>query len=112
MNLNDEYRERVDRIDKDTMFDSFFSRMVAHPDFLELVKLGDEIIPFILEDMENGEPSWVHINLIFEVASHDIDFKVYKSGKFDNQILYWVKWGKTWKIEQRENKLKRILKDT
>jgi len=58
------YREKIERIYKDTMFDSFFHRMVKHPDFLDLVEIGVEIIPLIIEDLEGEEPSWVHIQLL------------------------------------------------
>ena len=104
------YREKIERIYKDTMFDSFFHRMVKHPDFLDLVEIGVEIIPLIIEDLEGEEPSWVHIQLLYYINQNkNLDYSNIEPGKFLSCRDFWLKW---WQKEQRENKLNRIIKDT
>lgn len=107
-----EYRTKIDKIHNDTIMDSFFSRMIKHPDFQYLLSIGKEIIPYIINDLRIN-PNWVHLNLLRLLVIDDyISSRINTEeiqGRFQKYVELWLKW---WDVDQRENKLKRITKDT
>jgi hypothetical protein len=106
-----QYRERIERIHEDAKFSSFHHNTLKHSDFIELVALGESTIPFIIQDLNTPKQTWIHILLLVEIVDDDyIEYnKNVKAGAFQDNVDYWLEW---WKQKQRENKLKRILKDT
>jgi hypothetical protein len=103
------YREKIESVERDTMFDSFFTNILKHPDFLDLVKMGDEIIPFIINDIKDNTCTWTHILLLRYINEHkNLDYSTIEPGIFRSSSDFWLNW---WQTQQRENKLNRKLKE-
>jgi len=100
----EEFQEKIKKINDDTMYDSFFYRMVSHPCFIELLNEKENILPFIFEDIKIY-PSWTHLNLLWSIVENPPDNT--KTQYFKTNVENWLKW---WNIKQREKKMKRIIK--
>ena len=98
----EEFQEKIKQINQDTMFDSFFHRMVSHPCFIELLNEKENILPFIFEDIKI-DPSWTHLNLLWSIVENPPDNT--KTQYFEDNVENWLNW---WNIKQREKKMKRI----
>lgn len=97
----EEYQKLRDELNYHTGHFSSISRVIHHPTFGKIVRLGKEIVPIILDEIDHyhqtGEeeffPSgWWGFNAIAEVMNGWPEEKG-EPGVFDSWVGVWVRWG-------------------
>jgi hypothetical protein len=75
----------------DTAFLSDAGRIIGHPAFREIVALGDDVVPFLLRDLETAPGLWVwalpEITGVDPVPPPD-------RGNIRKMSEAWVKWAR------------------
>jgi hypothetical protein len=78
----------------DTYVLSSFTKIVGHPAFQEIIRLGDDVVPLMLRDLEERPRLWVwalpEITGENPVAEED-------AGNIARMSEAWLKWGREWK---------------
>lgn len=82
---------RLDRIERDTAFDSGVAYL-GHPMFRELLESGPKIIPFVVHDdvVEEGA-SWVKLGLLRELSGQS-PVPPEHAGRLLHQVADWINW--------------------
>jgi hypothetical protein len=62
-----------------------------HPGFLELVNMGDRIIPYLFHKITHYGSSWLYFHLLGEITGENPVPREY-AGNFYYTILYWLNW--------------------
>lgn len=87
--------ERIDfllaTIKEETAGYSTHIHTLRHPYFIELVGMGDRIIPYLFKVMTQHGASWTHFLLLHEITKHNPVPKE-DIGRFDHEILHWLQW--------------------
>jgi hypothetical protein len=81
----------LDRIENDTNFYSSPTPIKTHPEFLRLVAMGTDIIPFIFRRMTEHGTKWTHFYLLHKITGHS-PVKEEDIGYFDKILIAWLQW--------------------
>jgi hypothetical protein len=66
--------------------------IVNHPAYLEIIRLGDGVIPFILRDLQRKPNHWF---IALKTLTHDFSpVKPEDAGNIKKMTEAWLKWGK------------------
>jgi hypothetical protein len=66
--------------------------IVTHPAYLEIIKLGEGAIPFILKDLQKQPNHW--FIALRSLASNFSPVKPQDAGNIKKMTKAWLKWGK------------------
>lgn len=53
--LEKKFNDHTNKWKKDTRFHSNVGIICEHPDYLEIIKMGEDVVPFMLKDFSNGK---------------------------------------------------------
>ena len=76
---------------KETSHLSDSSKIAAHPIYRALVALGDRVVPFMLRELEGGNPEhW--FSALHEITGAN-PIRAEQSGRIKEMAVAWLKWG-------------------
>jgi hypothetical protein len=75
---------------KETQFMSSPSQMTAVPSYWELLRLGDEAVPFLLHDLRKSASD---LFVVLQNITGDNPVPAQSYGKLDEIVDAWVQWG-------------------
>ncbi len=99
--LKDEYIALRNKLNYDTSHFSMISRALRHPTYKEIISLGRDIIPIILDELdryiqtdehEDFPGHWV-LNALYELSGERPNDKSARPGVVEDWIQIWIKWG-------------------
>jgi hypothetical protein len=67
-------------------------RIMTHPAYLEIIKLGEGVIPFILKDLQKHPNHW--FIALKALANNFSPVKPEDAGNIKKMTKAWLKWGK------------------
>jgi hypothetical protein len=96
LSRQDRFRARfvrlVGRWKNAQIVESSASRIVEHPAYLEIVSMGEKVLPLILDDIATtGQRHWAWA---LRAITHENPVSVEASGRLAAQNEAWLKWGR------------------
>lgn len=89
--LEQKFREQVDKWDRETRHLSSPTQIRAHPSYQAILGMDrDKVVPLLLRDMQQNGRAWFGA-LSYLTGENPIEAK--DAGKMDKMIAAWVKWG-------------------
>lgn len=88
--IYDHFIELRDKWIEDTQFDSSFLVQINHPAYLEIIAMGDDIVPILLEDMKLNRNHWFHA--LSEITNENPILPEH-AGNIEDMINDWINWG-------------------
>lgn len=85
------FRELAARWRKDTEAESTIARMVRHTAYLEIIRLGPDVIPILLGELKRRPDFW--FAALRELTGEDPVPKE-AAGKIKDMAQAWLKWGR------------------
>jgi hypothetical protein len=76
---------------RETAFLSSMTAAAAHPAYQEIIRLGTEIVPLLLQDMEDHQTHWF---IALEQITGAQPIPPSAAGNIPKMIEAWLKWGK------------------
>lgn len=89
--IADKIDEKLIQINAETQFYSGNAEILKHPSFLELVNMGQKIIPYIIFNMTHNGASWVHLALLSSLTTNS-PITESEQGYFYAQLAAWLNW--------------------
>ncbi len=91
------YKKRLDRKfnmlksiwENDTIFSSSVSEITSHPAYHSIIKLGSEVIPLIIDDLQATNNHWFYA---LEVLAGENPIKPEHRGNVELMKNDWVNW--------------------
>jgi hypothetical protein len=74
----------------ETWFSSSTKDRIEHPAYQKIIKIGPEVIPFLLKDMQNNYTHWFHA---LHVLTGEDPTDPNHPGNVMLMTEEWVKWG-------------------
>lgn len=75
----------------DTYVLSSYPRIVGHPAFRAIIGLGDEVVPFLLQDLQERPRLWVWA--LPEITGED-PVAPEDAGNIERRSETWLRWGR------------------
>lgn len=88
------FREKAKTVDKEMAVSSNCTDAYSIPEFLDVIEIGEEIIPVILEYIEDKHPCWL-------LALNDITH-IHPDDKYRGNIRQTIEWWKKWYKNQNQ----------
>ncbi|MFN0147479.1 MAG: guanylate kinase [Dehalococcoidia bacterium] len=76
---------------RDTRFMSDIDAIVRHPAYLEVMRLGPQVVPLILHRLEQEPDHWFHA--LRELTGHEPQHVA--AGDMDSLVAAWLAWGRS-----------------
>ena len=76
---------------QDTIFSSSVSEITSHPAYQEIIALGNEVLPLILNDLYETELHWFYA--LEKITGHS-PIKPEHKGSIPEMKNDWINWGK------------------
>jgi len=97
--IAEQYKALQDKLNFDTGHFSSVSRMVRHPAYKEIVELGKDVIPIILDEFDRylqtdeaeAFPGWWTFNVLDALSGAKLEGG--RAGVLVDWVGLWVKWG-------------------
>jgi hypothetical protein len=89
--LETEFNQKSKRWKNETKFQSAISAIVMHPDYLDIIGMGQPAIKFILRDLKKETNHWFTALRALTKAS---PVKPEDAGNLKKMRDAWLKWGK------------------
>jgi len=67
------------------------SRMIAHPAYRAIIRMGPDVIPFVLEELKRDPDEWFYA---LAKLSGENPVPDASRGRFPQMVEAWVRWGK------------------
>jgi len=86
------FRELVDVWHRETWYKSSVSRRISHPAYLQIIGLGQQAIPWILQELQQQPDYWF---AALEAISRDSSPNASKSAESFSALRdAWLNWGR------------------
>lgn len=91
------YNRRLDRKfnmlkslwEADTMFSSSISEITTHPAYHSIIKLGSEVLPLIIQDLQNTNNHWFYA---LEILTGENPIRPEHRGNVELMKSDWINW--------------------
>jgi hypothetical protein len=90
-NVEQRFRRLEAVWEADTLYLSDAHRIIQHPAFQEIISLGEEVIPFMLADLEKGPRQWVWALPRITGANPILPSD---GGNIRKMTEAWLRWGR------------------
>ncbi|MEK6289371.1 MAG: hypothetical protein AABO57_26970 [Acidobacteriota bacterium] len=88
--LRDEFNALAECWHKETRYWSSATKMAMHPAYQRIISLGEEVIPYILDDLQRTHGHWLWaLHILSEF--HD---PATEGATFDEAVDAWLNWGR------------------
>jgi len=84
------FYELLNRWERETIYMSSVGQKSRHPAFVEIVEMGESVIPLIFESLIN-KPSHI-FSALYEITGEN-PIPEEDRGKIMRSVQHWVKWG-------------------
>ena len=91
--LEKKFRGYADKWYAETMRDSSISRMTSNINYLNVIKLGPAVVPFILRELQLDPAPWFLALRVLTEAT-DVGTGDGYAGNFEKIAKAWIRWGK------------------
>lgn len=91
MITQDEFNELVRELEEDTRWQSSFTRIMDHPNFEIMEKLGDKLIPFLINRLSTN-PNWWIFLLLDEIIDDKPVIPEGSRGVFKDITKIWLNY--------------------
>lgn len=88
--LRGRFQELADRWREETEFQSAISALYLHPAYQEIIGLGPDALPLILEDLATTRSDWFWA---LRAISGENPTPADERGQVSKMIDHWLKWG-------------------
>ena len=91
--MKKEISKLLEALNKETLFLSSTSQMAETKTYKEIEKQGKEVVPFLIENLENKEntPVWPMLMLLHDLTG-ETPYTPDKRGHVDEMIAAWKAW--------------------
>jgi len=89
--LKKSFRLYADKWYAETGRDSSISRMTSNVNYLKVIKLGPDVVPLILRELQSDPAPWF---LALRVLTENFDVGSNHAGNFEKIAEDWISWGK------------------
>ena len=89
--IRSKFSALADRWESETGSMSILSQKLTHRDFLKIVSLGEDVVPFILERLPKRPHNWF---LALDVLVDNADKPSIDIPNAREAVLRWIEWGK------------------
>jgi hypothetical protein len=89
--LEEEFHEQADKWERETRHVSSMTDVVMHSSYQAIIKMGPDVIPFLLRDMEENRRFWF---TALSYITGENPVKPRDAGRVDRMATAWLKWGK------------------
>jgi hypothetical protein len=90
--LASRFRRLAERWREDTQFHSSISSLFMHPDYQEIIGLGREALPLILEDLASTRSDWFWA---LRAITGENPVPAEERGQTDKMAERWLEWGRS-----------------
>lgn len=88
--LKEEFDAMVKQWRRETRYLSSATKMAMHPAYQRIISLGEEVIPYILDDLQHTRAHWLWALYILS-EFHD---PAPEGATFDEAVDAWLNWGR------------------
>lgn len=88
--LKEEFEALVNQWRRETRYLSSATKMAMHPAYQRIISLGEEVIPYILKDLQHTRAHWLWALYIL-TEFHD---PAPEGATFDEAVDAWLNWGR------------------
>lgn len=85
------FNKLADEWEQETQAISSIPVMISHPNYRKIIKLGWEVLPFLLRDLQTNRRFW--FPALYEITRIR-PFDRSDAGDSERMLEAWVKWGK------------------
>jgi hypothetical protein len=89
--LSARFYEQADKWERETRHVSSMTDIVMHSSYQAIIKMGPDVIPFLLRDMKENRRLW--FTALAQLAGEN-PIKPSDAGRVDRMTTSWLKWGK------------------
>ena len=75
----------------ETAYVSSSTQMFAHPAYQEIIRMGEPVVPLLLQDLEQDPDHWFHALRVITGAN---PVSAEESGNLDKMTAAWLRWGR------------------
>lgn len=101
-----EYFALKGAVDLDTMLDASPDSLLNHPLFLEIVAMGERVLPVILTDLRDNEFSWVPFLALQKITGlyvpPSLQAKDMQNVSREESLAAWLEWGRDWRYTEKD----------
>lgn len=83
-----QFGELVDRLKRETFFQSSLSKIFTHPAYQTIMAMGKEGLPFVLDLLRKGDSDWFYA--LKHMAREDV---AEGARSFEEAKAAWLEWG-------------------
>lgn len=91
-NLRKEFNELKDRWVEETLLYSNPNQIYDHPNYQQILDMGEEVVPFIIEDLKKNDHLWFHA---LQHLTGQNPIKNEHRGDFNLMKQDWIDWYET-----------------
>ena len=89
--LDAQFQALVKRWKKDTETDSSLTRMIRHPAYQEIIRMGEAVVPLLLAELQQEADFW--FAALQQITGADPVPKA-SAGKIKEMAKAWLDWGR------------------
>lgn len=89
--VEEKFKELLIKWKAETLFSSSITQIINNDSYLEIIKMGKKIVPFILRELEK-EPN--HLFFALRMITNEDPISDEDRGDLEKMAKAWVRWGK------------------